>query len=261
MNSTEPADGGTDRSPSRDFDTTLDALANVEGWLRDGQAHALWRAAREVEAPATIVEIGSYHGRSTIVLASAATVGVDVVAIDPHAGNDRGPGEWHGSAADGEGDHRRFTENLRAARVDDRVVHVREFSQRAHGAVRGDVAMLYVDGAHGYPPAKSDIEDWGSRVHEGGRMMIHDTYNSFFVSLAVIRTLYLSRCWAYEGRERSLASYSRRRLSGRAWIRNISRQLAEIPRFVRNMAIKTLQTAGADRFTRLLGHKPGEMLY
>ena len=58
-----------------------------------GQGKALYEAARDCPHGGQIVEIGSFQGRSTIVLASAAPDGGDgVIAIDPHAGNDRGPG-------------------------------------------------------------------------------------------------------------------------------------------------------------------------
>ena len=63
-----------------------DALASVvgvEGWLSDDQARRLWRAANVVSAPGRVVEIGSFRGRSTIILRRAAAQGVEVVAIDP----------------------------------------------------------------------------------------------------------------------------------------------------------------------------------
>jgi predicted O-methyltransferase YrrM len=73
------------------FDAVWAAVADVDGWMTEGQGRALFDAARSCRPGGTIVEIGSFQGRSTIVLASAAAEGVEVVAIDPHAGNDRGP--------------------------------------------------------------------------------------------------------------------------------------------------------------------------
>jgi hypothetical protein len=145
--------------------------------------------------------------------------------------------------------------------VDDRVVHIRAFSHDALDRVPGEVAVLFVDGAHGYRPATADIVDWGGRVAPGGRLLVHDVYNSFFVSLVVMRRLFLSRRWAYEGRERSLAVYVRRDLGLRAGLANLARQVAELPAFVRNMAIKALRATGLGRLTRFLGHEPDEPLY
>jgi hypothetical protein len=55
------------------------------------------------------------------VLAIGADPSVEVVAIDPHAGNDRGPQEIEGFVDEAETDHERFEANLAAAGVGDRV--------------------------------------------------------------------------------------------------------------------------------------------
>ncbi len=243
------------------FCACLGAVADIEGWLRDEQAAMLWEAASRLRAPATIVEIGSYHGRSTIVLATAAAADVAVVAIDPHAGNDRGPGEWRGAAEDGAGDHERFRANLAAAGVERRVTHVRRSSRSAHDAVVGAVDLLYVDGAHGYGPATADIVGWGDRVVPGGRMIVHDVYNSFFVSLVVIRRLWFSRRWRKIGRHRSMVAYERVEMRGGAHARNVGANAADLPGFVRNMVVKALRAARAERLAIVLGHRPGERLY
>ncbi|MFT4616611.1 MAG: putative O-methyltransferase YrrM, partial [Halioglobus sp.] len=73
-------------------------VADVEGWMTPGQAATLYDSAVNCAAGGRIVEIGSFQGRSTIVLASAADPSVDVIAIDPHAGTDRGPQEIDGFA-------------------------------------------------------------------------------------------------------------------------------------------------------------------
>jgi len=106
------------------FETALAAAEGVEGWLSDGQARRLFERAAAVPPAGRIVEIGSYRGRSAIVLARAlGGAGVELVAIDPHAGNDRGPQEIHGSMAEGEADNCAFRENLERAGVVDAVLH------------------------------------------------------------------------------------------------------------------------------------------
>ena len=147
----EPVDATTETAgPEPSFEEVLSRLEGVEGWLTDGQARRLWEAAAALPSGRQIVEIGSYRGRSAIVLASAAAAGVAVVAIDPHAGNDRGPQQIHGSAEEGDADNRVFVANL-AARGSRRARAPRPPGLReALGEVDGDIDLLYIDGAHRY---------------------------------------------------------------------------------------------------------------
>jgi predicted O-methyltransferase YrrM len=231
-------------------EAALAAAAGVEGWLTDDQARRLW--TRAAAARGTVVEIGSFRGRSTIVLASAAPA---VVAIDPHAGSDRGPQEIAPDAARGAEDHEAFRANLARAGVDQRVRHVRRPSADAHAEVDGAVALLYVDGAHRYRPARADLAGWGRRVAPGGAMLVHDAFSSVGVTLALVTECLPSRSWRYAGRTGSLAEYERvaAPLRGRERAVNALRQLAELPWFARNLAIKALVVARL----RPLAHRLG----
>jgi hypothetical protein len=243
------------------FKDALARVAGVEGWLTDAQARALWDAARAVRPPGRIVEIGSFRGRSTIVLACARAPGVELVAIDPHGGGDRGPQEITPDAAAGEGDHAAFTENLRRAGVADRVLHVRAMSSVALDEVGGAVDVLYVDGAHRYRPARDDIAHWGDRVLLGGSMLIHDSFNAIGVMRAQLRLLMLSSRWRYRGRRGSLAVYRRDQLSGPETAANAARQLAELPYFARNTLVKLALVARLEPLARLLGQRDGGWPY
>lgn len=211
-----------------------------------------------MRAPGRIVEIGSFRGRSTIVLAKAAPAGVEIVAIDPHAGGDRGPQEISPDAARGESDYEAFHANLRAVGLEGAVRHVRRASHDALSEVDGDVALLYVDGAHRYRPARADIERWGARVAPGGTMLVHDAYNAVGVMLAQLRVLFLSPSWRYLGRTRSLAEYRREPLDGPNRLRNAARQLLEVPWFVRNGLIKVALVARLRPVARVLGLPDGD---
>jgi predicted O-methyltransferase YrrM len=237
-------------------EAALAATSDIDGWLTEGQARALWDAASRLPDGGSVVEIGSYHGRSTIVLAyagRAAGEAATVTAIDPHAGNDRGPQEIRGTSAEGEADHRRFLANLERAGVADRVRHVRRASGEALDRVSGPIDLLFVDGAHRYAPARHDIARWGERVAPGGTMLVHDAFSSIGVTLALARLLFLSGEWRYAGRTRSLAEYRREPVRGGARLRNAGRQVAELPWFARNVAIKALLVARLRPLARLLG--------
>jgi hypothetical protein len=246
------------------LETALAAVEGVEGWLSDGQARRLYERAGAVPSGGRIVEIGSYRGRSAIVMASAVGgAGVELVAIDPHAGNDRGPQEIHGSADEGEADNRAFLANLSRAGVVDAVRHVRLPSQEALGAVEGPIDVLYVDGAHRLGPATDDIARWGARVRPGGSMLVHDSFSSIGVTFALLRLLALGGDFVYVGRERSLAEYRRvgTPLSLAERLRNAARQLAQLPWFARNVLIKVALVTRARPLLRLLGHRGADWPY
>jgi predicted O-methyltransferase YrrM len=236
-----------------DIGAAIAAIGDVDGWLSEGQARRLWEAGRKVSAPGRIVEIGSFRGRSTIVLSRAAEEGVEIVAIDPHGGGDRGPQEIDPDAARGDADNEAFRGNLERAGVTHRVRHVRRMSDDAFGEVQGQIDVLYVDGAHRYKPARADIEKWGARVPVGGTLLVHDSYNAIGVMLAQLRLLFLSGSWRYVGRTRSLAEYRREQLPAGARVRNLIRQAIQLPYFVRNGLIKVALVARLRPVARLLG--------
>ena len=191
-------------------EAALVATANVDGWMTEGQGRMLFAAAARCPDGGRIVEIGSFRGRSTIVLAMAAAPDVEVVAIDPHAGNDRGPQEIEGFVAEARTDRDVFEANLARAGVAHRVRHVAAFSDAAHGDVDAPIEVLYVDGAHRYGPARTDIREWGAKVAPGGTLLIHDSFSSIGVTPAIVRELVPSRRFRYVGRSRSLTEYRRR---------------------------------------------------
>jgi SAM-dependent methyltransferase len=229
----------------------------VEGWLTEAQARRLRDAAARVPDGGRIVEIGSFHGRSTIVLARAASPGVELVAVDPHMGSDRGPQEIAADHARGEDDFATFHANLARAGVAERVRHVRRLSSDALAEAGGMIDLLYVDGAHRYGPALADVRDWGALVPEGGRMLVHDSFSSIGVTLALLRAVTFARGWRYAGRDGSLAEYVRVHNGAGA----IAAQLAQLPWFARNVVVKTLIVARLAPLARVLGHRGSHWPY
>ncbi|HEY5395660.1 MAG TPA: class I SAM-dependent methyltransferase [Trebonia sp.] len=235
------------------FEDALTSVADVEGWMTDAQARRLWDAARRVPSAGRVVEIGSFRGRSTIILGRAAAPGVEIVAIDPHGGSDRGPNEYDPDLELGDSDHDIFHANLGRAGVAERVRHVRRTSAGALTEVTGPIELLYIDGAHRYRFAKPDIARWGPRVSAGGSLLIHDSYNAVGVMLAQLRLLFLSREFRYVGRSGSLAEYRRESLSPRGRADNALAQAASLPYFLRNCVVKLALVARLRPLARLLG--------
>jgi len=245
-----------------ELEAIVSAVDGVEGWMTPGQGATLVEAARRCPAGGTIVEIGSFRGRSAIVLARAAAPSASIVAIDPHAGNDRGPQEIDGYTDEAADDHAVFIANLAAAGVAERVRHLRMFSDVALGEVGGAVDVLYIDGAHRYGPARADISAWGARVADGGTMLIHDSFSSIGVTAAIMRELALGSRFRYVGRSRSMTVYRADLTAGpRVRLGNAARQLAQLPWFVKNVTLKVLLSLGLGKVLARIGRSVPEWPY
>jgi hypothetical protein len=248
---TVPAAGNP--SEQRSFDEVFTSIEQVQGWMTKAQAQRLWSAAARLDSSGRIVEIGSYHGRSAIILASSAVRGVQVFAIDPHGGNDRGPQQLEGEFEDGQRDHETFLRNLAEAGVAPRVQHVRKPSQIATDDIPGLLEVVYIDGAHRFQPARADIVRWGAKVAPGGTLLIHDSFSSIGVTLALLVTLVFGGDFKYVGRSGSMVEYRRERVTGAARAVSAARQLAQLPYFARNVLFKVLIVLRLGRVTRWLG--------
>src|SRR5712664_3897001 len=104
----------------------------VSGFLGEDEARFLGLLAASTPAPGAIVEIGSFKGRSTVMLASvAARYGLGpVVAIDPHTA----PSVTDPTVEAGESTFGKFTASLRSAGVEAQVeVHRTRSRETAAG--------------------------------------------------------------------------------------------------------------------------------
>jgi hypothetical protein len=100
--------------------------------------------------------------------------------------------------------------------------------------VEGAIDLLWVDGAHRAKPAFDDLKRWGDRVRPGGRMLVHDSWCSVGVTFATLAAVTAAGDWRYDGRERSLAAYTRVPASpANRW-----KQVRELPWFAANVARK-----------------------
>ena len=79
--------------------------------------------------------------------------------------------------------------------------------------------------------------------------------------LAQLRLLFGSSQFRYVGRSGSLAEWHREPLGGVERLRNLVRQAAGLPYFVRNAFIKVALVAKQPRIARLFGHDTGHWPY
>jgi predicted O-methyltransferase YrrM len=224
------------------FEEVFASVQHIDGWLTVNQARLLFERAAGLTPGSRIVEIGSHHGRSTIVLAVAAP-DAELVAIDPYEEDRPRPADLE-----------QFESNLARAGVRQRVRHVHASSRAALAELPGEIDLLYIDGAHDLQTAHADIRGWGARVRDGGTMLIHDSFSSVGVTLAESLTLFFGDRFRYVGRSRTLAEYRREQVSAAGRALNASRQAASLPWFLRNVLVKVALVSRAPVLARALGH-------
>ena len=243
---------------TRTYDDIAESVAAVDGWMTPEQGRRLFAAAARCPPGGRIVEIGSFRGKSTIVLATAAPDGVEIVAIDPHAGNDRGPQELVGFEAEAADDHAAFNANLAAAGVAGRVRHVRAFSDAAHAEVGDPIDVLYIDGAHRYAPARRDIAEWGRagrrRRHAADpRLVLVDRRDARDPARAERRDAGSATSVV---RARSPSTAPICPAVPEVVVANLVRQLAQLPWFAKNVALKVALSLGLGKAAMATRHGP-----
>lgn len=156
-----------------EFGTVWASVDWVPGWFHEGSAAVLF-GVMKAGAPGSIVEIGSYLGRSTTFFAlSLRALGLDgqVVAVDPHTG-DRQHLEGLGIASLPSLDL--FQLHCRAVGVDDLVVPKVTTSLEAAAEWSGPIDVLFVDGWHSYQAVIDDGRAWLPHLAENAVAMFDD---------------------------------------------------------------------------------------
>jgi predicted O-methyltransferase YrrM len=150
---------------------------SVPGWFHEGSA-VLMYALMCTQPPRTVVEIGSYLGRSTVFFALAlreVNPHGRVIAIDPHTGDRQ---QLDGLSTDRLATFELFRQHCRAAGVEDLVeAHVARSLEVATGW-REPVDLLFVDGWHSYDAVVADGEAWLPHLSPNG-VVIFDDYASY----------------------------------------------------------------------------------
>lgn len=160
-------------------------IASIKGFLADDEAAALYDAALAQANRGPVLEIGSYCGKSTVVLGSACQrQGSILYAVDHHRGSEEhqkgeffhDPELYDESEAqfDSFGEFRR---NIAAANLHDTVVPIVASSEVASRHWQTPLAMVFIDGGHSLEAALSDYRCWAGHILRSGVLAIHDLFD------------------------------------------------------------------------------------
>ena len=158
-------------------------IESVKGFLDPLEGAALFAAAEAMAPHGLCVEIGSYCGKSTIIIGAACQkAGGILLAIDHHRGSEENqPGEeyYDPDLDDGDGGMSTlllFRANIRRAGLEDTVIPALSPSQMVARLPMAAPAFVFIDGGHSMPSALADWQNWGARVMKGCLLAIHDVF-------------------------------------------------------------------------------------
>ena len=165
----------------KDLDQTIEKAWQraqvVPGFMAENEIRFLAALAACTPAAGSIVEIGSFKGKSTVALATVCDrYGFGpVVAIDPHAGlSYLGPHMPQQSPTFDE-----FLASLKGAGVEHKVEFHRAFSRDVASSWNRPIRLLWIDGDHSYKGCKEDFDLFSPHLADGAVVAFHDALNAF----------------------------------------------------------------------------------
>lgn len=161
----------------------LDAFDATTGFMPLDEGRALFEAACTAR-PGAWLEIGTYCGKSTVLLAQAAREvgGTQIVTVDHHHGSEENqPGwEWHDTTMVDE--HSGLLDTLPSFRrtwddhVRDVVSAVVATTEQVAAWWSTPVEFLFLDGNHVEEMAQHDYAAFAQHVAPGGLLAVHDVF-------------------------------------------------------------------------------------
>lgn len=158
------------------FDTVLMQLREkgIHGLHSDRERRLLYDLA--AGAKGDIVEIGSFLGHSTVIMAKALPGKATIYAIDPHIGieqaGDDGSGDCIGDTWE------KFKRNIFKLDVAARIQALKMKSEDAAVGWKQPIAVLFIDGSHYYEDVLKDFLLWRPHLMRGGTIVFHDCWQN-----------------------------------------------------------------------------------
>ena len=159
-------------------------INSVKGFIDHNEGICLYNHALKSSKKGPILQIGSYCGKSTIYLATAAKeYNGCVYSVDHHTGSEENQVGWeyHDIELFDEETGRinsfpEFMRNLRKANLLDTVVPVVSDSSLVSRYWKIPLSMVFIDGGHTMEAALNDFNNWKDKIIKGGILAIHDVF-------------------------------------------------------------------------------------
>lgn len=159
-------------------------MKDVKGFLSDKEAKKLQELFLKVHHLGSVLEIGTYCGKSALNFSEVAK-GVNglIYTIDHHTGSEehqRGE-EYHDSELFDERLKKfntlpEFLNNLKSKKMAKFIIPIIDKSQNASNFFSEKISLLFIDGGHSFETALSDYNAWKDKICADGLLVIHDVF-------------------------------------------------------------------------------------
>ena len=159
-------------------------MIDVKGFLNDKEAKKLQELFLNVHHLGSVLEIGTYCGKSTLNFAVVARK-IDglIYTVDHHTGSEEHQlgEEYH----DEDLYDRRlekfntlpeFLTNLMLSNLGKYIIPILGKSSEASKTFSETISLLFIDGGHSHEAALSDYNSWKEKICSGGLLVIHDVF-------------------------------------------------------------------------------------
>jgi hypothetical protein len=159
----------------------LQKLKKISGWLHDEEAELLIAATIQVcknlPQPHTVVDIGCYHGKSTILFGNVMrkfSPNSKVIAIDAHDGK---VGDIENGLHHFPPSYNSFKKNIEEEGLNNMVESIKGYAYNVQ--LTRPVSLLFIDGLHDYISVSKDFWHFADRMVKNGYIAFHD-YADYF---------------------------------------------------------------------------------
>ena len=159
-------------------------MKDVKGFLSDKEAKKLQELFLKVHYLGSVLEIGTYCGKSALNFSEVAKdVNGLIYTIDHHTGSEehqRGE-EYHDSELFDERLKKfntlpEFLNNLKSKKMAKFIIPIIDKSQNASNFFSEKISLLFIDGGHSFETALSDYNAWKDKICADGLLVIHDVF-------------------------------------------------------------------------------------
>ena len=159
-------------------------MKDVKGFLSDKEAKKLQELFLKVHHLGSVLEIGTYCGKSALNFSDVAKdVNGLIYTIDHHTGSEEHQlgQEYHDSELFDERLKKfntlpEFLNNLKSKKMSKFIIPIIGKSQNASKFFSEKISLLFVDGGHSFETALSDYNAWKDKICSEGLLVIHDVF-------------------------------------------------------------------------------------